>query len=283
MPLTVRVQNRSALPLEIAPDGPIESRAALLLDVIVIGGKPAPLSPWICSLDRRMLLKPNETLEFTIDMARTPLGRVLLADAIKGVIVEARLITNFRLTAERVQAGFLGNIASSTVLRIPSVQVNAGWREDTLGEIREPDQPQDMLKLVMLACDLAARGQAGEKDLDAGWTAVNASWKKLPPLAQAWALMSLPRARADAIGPILEAAKASSDERLRMSYLLAWVESPEDVALAAAARSGGRLAVVAEGVRATLQAVARDAADVNQRSDDLGVLRGTGSDSSAPR
>ena len=35
-----------------------------------------------------------------------------------------------------------------------------------------------------------------------------------------------------------------------------------------------------EHERATLQAVARDAADVNQRSDDLGVLRGTGSDSS---
>ncbi len=278
IPLTIRVQNRTSLPLEITPDGPVESRAAVLLDVLVIGGKPAPLPPWICPLDRRMRLMPGETLDFTMDMARTALGQVVLQDAVKGVIVEARMITNFRLTSERVQAGFMGNIATSTVLRIPSVKVNAGWREDALGEIREPDQPKDLPKLVMLAYDLAGRAEAGEKDLESSWAAVNEAWKKLPPVSQAWALMALPRGRAVELAPLLEAARLSTDERVRLSYLLGWVESPDDTQLAAATRTGGRLGRAADGVRAMLQAIARDAADVNQRSDDLGVLRGAGSE-----
>jgi hypothetical protein len=64
--------------------------------------------------------------------------------------------------------------------------------------------------------------------------------------------------------------------------MLAWVESPDDTQLAAASRSGGRLGTAAAGVRAMLQAMARDAADVNQRSDDVGVL-GAGSDASKSR
>jgi tetratricopeptide (TPR) repeat protein len=264
VPLKISIQNRSPLPLEITPIGPIESRAALLLSAAVVGQRPISLSPWIFAIDRRIQLKSLETLSFEVDMARTPLGTVLLGDPLAGALIDASMVTNFRLTSERVQAGFMGNLSTSAVLRIPAVSVDAAWREDTLGEIREPDRPEDLMKLVLLAYDLVARAAKNEPDLEPSWKALCESWSKLPASAQAWSLMVLPKGRLEPIGPILEAAKVSTDERVRTSYLLRWVESPDDVQIDAAERLGGRVARVAKGVRGLLRAKAQDQADVNQ-------------------
>jgi len=275
IPLTITLQNRSGLTLAILPSGPIESRAALLLNASVIGKRPISLPPWIFPIDRKLQLKPLETLSFEVDMARTPLADVLLADPLSGAIIESHVVSNFRLTIERVQAGFMGNISESAVLRSPSLRVNAGWREDALSEIRHPDNMGDTLKLVMLAYDLVAQAQKNSTaPPDAAWNEITEAWKKLSAPAQAWTLMVLPKSKLDLIAPLLEAAKASTDSMVRMSYLLRWVESPDDVMLAAAVRSGGRLASVAEGVKALLQSRARDAADVNQQTGGGGVMGG---------
>jgi hypothetical protein len=264
LPLTISIQNRTSLPLEITPNGPIESRAALLLSAAVVGQRPISLTPWIFALDRRIQLKPLETMTFEVDMARSPLGQILLGDPLSGALIDATMVTNFRLTAERVQAGFMGNLSPSAILRIPAVQVDAAWREDALGEIRQPDRPEDLMKMVLLAYDLVARAAKGEADLEPSWKVVTDAWVVLPPPAQAWALMVLPKSRLEPLAPILEAAKVATDERVRLSYLLRWVESPDDVQLAAAERLGGRVASVAAGVRGLLQAKARDQADVTQ-------------------
>ena len=281
LPLTVTVQNRSGLTLAIDSDGPIESRAALLLEASVIGKRPLSLPPWIFPIDRQLELKPLETLSFELDMARTPLADVLLGDPLSGALISTRMVTNFRLTADRVQAGFLGNIGDSGVLRIPAVRVNAGWREDVLSEIRHPDRSEDLVKLVMLAYDLANRSTTDAAvDNDPAWKDINDAWMRLPPAAQAWTLMVLPRSKLVPMATLLEAARSSTDESVRMSYLLRWVDTPDDVTLAAAIRSGGRLATTAESVKALLQSKALDAADVNQSLEDAGVF-GTGS--STPR
>ena len=157
VPLTVTVQNRSGLTLAIEPEGPIESRAALLLEASVIGKKPVSLPPLLFPINRRLELKPLETLKFEMDMARTPLADVLLGDPMSGALISTRMVTNFRLTADRVQAGFMGNIGDSGVLRVPAIRVNPGWREDAVSEIRHVDRTDDLVKLVMLAYDLANR------------------------------------------------------------------------------------------------------------------------------
>jgi hypothetical protein len=229
-----------------------------------VGQRPISLTPWIFALDRRIQLKPLETMTFEVDMARSPLGQILLGDPLSGALIDATMFTNFRLTAERVQAGFMGNLSPSAILRIPAVQVDAAWREDALGEIRQPDRPEDLMKMVLLAYDLVARAAKGEADLEPSWKVVTDAWVVLPPPAQAWALMVLPKSRLEPLAPILEAAKVATDERVRLSYLLRWVESPDDVQLAAAERLGGRVASVAAGVRGLLQAKARDQADVTQ-------------------
>jgi hypothetical protein len=159
--------------------------------------------------------------------------------------------------------------------------VNAGWREDALSEIRHPDRSEDLVKLVMLAYDLANRSATDAMvDNDPAWKDINDAWMRLPPAAQAWTLMVLPRSKLVPMATLLEAARSSTEEMVRMSYLLRWVDTPDDVTLAAAIRSGGRLATAAESVKALLQSKALDAADVNQSLEDAGVF-GTGS--STPR
>lgn len=277
VPLTVTVQNRSGLTLAIEPEGPIESRAALLLEASVIGKKPVSLPPLLFAINRRLELKPLETLKFELDMARTPLADVLLGDPMSGALISTRMVTNFRLTADRVQAGFLGNIGDSNVLRVPAIRATPGWREDVVSEIRHADHPEDLVKLVMLAYDLTNRSAADPSvDSDPAWKDINDAWMRLSPTAQAWTLMVLPHAKPVPMAPLLAAARSSTDDAVRTSFLLRWVETPEDVALAAAIRSGGRLATTAEAVKALLQSKARDAADVNQSLEDAGVF-GAGS------
>lgn len=283
IPLRVTVQNRTALPLEITPDGPIESKAALLLEATIIGkGKSESLPPCIISIDRRMLLKPRESVVLELDMGRTKLGAALLSHPLVGIFVNARLVTNFRLSSDRVQAGFLGNLSEEAALRIPATQIDAGWRESTLGEIRNPDTPGDLVKLVQYAHDLA-RTSDDDKQVEAGWAAVNESWARLPPVGQAWALMVLPNAEGQLkwLAPTLDAAKVSKDDRVRTSYLLRWVLSRDDASLEAAERVGGRMSSVARGVRAMREAMARDSADPTHGTD-LGVFGGSGGSTQGP-
>lgn len=311
VPLRVTIQNRSGLPLEIAPDGPIESKIAIRLEVSVIGNRrPSPISPSIVAIDRQLLLKPSESITLDLDLSRTPLGSILLQHPLDGLLIEARAITNFRLTTTVVKPGFLGGQSEAVVLRVPAVQITPSWREDAIGEIRNPDRAEDVVKLVQLAHALAKQGaqaDANEKVKSAddandtaaeastdkvaddpaaererirqGWAAVQEGWKKLPPLAQAWALMALPSGDSLAadLAPILEVAKVSRSEPVRISYLIRWVTSPDDTQFEAASRQGGRIGVVSSGSQALRRAITLDAADSNQDSDDVGVLGGGGS------
>ena len=289
LPLRIAIQNRTALPLEITPNGPIESKIALRLEATIIGeSRPVSLPPSIIPIDRRMQLKPRDTLTLEVDMARTPLGGALLRNPLAGIIIEARVITNFRLTADNTPAGFLGNISEKAMLRLPATVVTPGWREDAIGELRNPDLPADLVKLVQFAHDLSraqntgTKGEAEPKSedeskrIEAGWAVVNDAWRKLPPLAQAWALMVLPNGEGQfvSLGPILEEAKVSKSESVRLSYLLRWVKSQEDPQFEAAARSGGRVAAVASGVKAMRRAITADEADTTQGAGDIGVLGG---------
>ncbi len=133
------------------------------------------------------------------------------------------------------------------------------------------------MKMVLLAYDLVARAAKGEADLESSWKVVTDAWTRLPPVAQAWTLMVLPKGRLEPLAPILEAAKVATDERVRISYLLRWVESPDDVQLAAAERLGGRVGGVSAGVRGLLRAKARDQADVSQELGGGSVFSGESS------
>ena len=279
MPLRISIQNRSALPLEIGPGGPIDGKAALNLEYTRIGdAKSRPMPPAIIAIDRKLRLEPRETMNLEIDMSRTSLGSELLEKPLSSVFVKARMVTNFRLTSDALQAGFLGNLSEEATLRLPAVQITPGWREDAIGEIRNPDKPEDLVKLVLMAYDLVRRKDSGDADLESGWTAVCEAWTKLPPAGQAWALMTLPSPKEPPIGlrPVIEAAKVSTDALVRVSYLLRWVQSPDDVQFAAAERQGGRLATVAMGMRAMRRSQVEDQADASQ-GDEVGVLGGGGS------
>jgi tetratricopeptide (TPR) repeat protein len=247
--LSVTLSNRSGGTLSLTPTGPIETRAALQFEITPASQPTTFPSPVIIPIDRVLRLQPNQTMKFEVDVARTPVFDELLAHAVSGLFVRARMYTNFRVTENAMFRGFLGASAESRVVSLPSMEVTKGWIEDSISEITHPDHPEDVAKLVSLAMALdqvaepeSAPGDtaSAEKsrgsfmvrldpaEIERGWGSVNAGWARLSPAAQAWALMVLPTTRLAALKPMLDQAKASTDTAVRTSLILRWIESPQD-------------------------------------------------------
>ena len=274
----IDITNSSPMPLAITPDGPIDSRAAIRLEVIAIGSLPQNLEPIIFPIDRNLQLAPNETMSFVIDLERTQAAIDIANHPLEGVNLQAELITNFKLTIENLLPGYLGRVTLNNSIRISPILRDTTWREEALGSIRQCDKPDDLTTLVLFAFDLASRSKdsGAEEEVKEGWTEVVAAWKRLPPAAQAWTLMVLPKEPLDMTAPIAKAAKESQDARVQMSALLRWVDSENDEFLNTISRGSNEpLITVAASVRSWIEGKVRQAAKSNQSLDEAGILGGT--------
>ena len=285
--LQVTLSNRSGGTFSLTPTGPIETRAALQFEITPASQPTTFPSPVIIPIDRTLRLQPNQTMKFTVDVARTPVFDDLLSHAVSGLYVRARMYTNFRVTENAMFRGFLGASAETKVVSMPSMEVTKGWIEDSISEITHPDHPEDVARLVSLAMALdqvaepestSGTTEAGEKDrnrfmvkldpaeIERGWAAVNAGWGRLAPSAQAWALMVLPATRLAALKPMLEQARASTDPAIRTSLMLRWIESPADSLLDAAIADAAQKSSVASTTADGKEAQDRQAASRQARS-----------------
>jgi hypothetical protein len=274
----IDITNSSPMPLAITPDGPIDSRAAIRLEVIAIGSLPQNLEPIIFPIDRNLQLAPNETMSFVIDLERTQAAIDIANHPLEGVNLQAELITNFKLTIENLLPGYLGRVTLNNSIRISTILRDTTWREEALGSIRQCDKPDDLTTLVLFAFDLASRSKesGAEDEVKEGWTEVVAAWKRLPPAAQAWTLMVLPKEPLDMTAPIAKAAKESQDVRVQMSALLRWVDSENDEFLSTIMRGSNEpLITVATSVGSWIEGKVRQAAKSNQSLDEAGILGGT--------
>lgn len=247
--MQITLQNRSGGTLALTPTGPIETRAAVLFELTPVSQPTTFPSPVIISIDRQLRLKPDQSMTFSVDLARSSLVEEMLPHAVSGLLVRARLYTNFRMTEDALFRGFLGAVGETKVVAIPSMGVTRAWIEDATSEVAHPDAAEEIAKLVSLALaldqvaepeDAKSEREAGETDrrsymvqldqteIDRGWAAVNAGWGRLPDTAKAWALMVLPTGRLAALKPMLDQARASNDPAVRTSLLLRWIESPQD-------------------------------------------------------
>ncbi|MCE9619898.1 MAG: hypothetical protein K8R92_08310 [Planctomycetes bacterium] len=278
LPYKIDITNQSPMTLSITPDGPIDSRAAIILETIAIGKQPLSLPPLVFPIDRKLALASGESMSWVVDVARTPATMDLVNHPLDGANLQAELFTNFRLTLENVLPGFLGRSTPKSSIRITPVIRNATWREEALGSIHNCDKVEDLVTLVLFAWDLASRSaeKGAEAEVKEGWQEVVAAWKKLPAAAQAWTLMVLPREPLDMTEPIAKAAKESQDFRVQMSAVLRWVDSENDAILATVARSGNeQLIAAASSVRSLIDSRVREASKINQSLEEAGVLGGT--------
>lgn len=247
--MQVTLQNRSGAPLAMTPTGPIETRAAVLLELTPVSQPTTFPTPFIIPIDRQLRLEPNESMSFTLDLSRSPLVEEMMPHAVSGMFVRARVYTNFRMNEDALFRGFLGTVGESQVVSMPSMKVDRGWVEDATSEVAHPDAPEEIGKLASLALaldqvaepeDLKSAPEGGEStrraflvrldpaEIERGWAAIRAGYTRLPPASQAWLLMVLPSSRLAALKPLIEEARASTDPLVRTSLMLRWIESPED-------------------------------------------------------
>lgn len=277
LPCKIEVSNISPIPMDITPEGPIDSRAAIRLEVVSVGTPPQNLEPIIFPINRKLQLQPNETMSFVLNIARTPVAMGLVTHPLDGVNLQIELLNNFKLTLESLLPGFLGRVTLKNSIRISPVIRNTAWREEALGNIRHCDKPEDLVTLVLFAFDLASRrGESGAaEEVKEGWAEVERSWSGLSPAAQAWALMVLPREPLDMTEPIAKKAKESQDVRVQMSTLLRWVDSENDEFLNTIARGGNQqLITVADSVRSWIEGKVREASKLNESLEEAGILGG---------
>ncbi len=277
LPYKIDIINQSPITLAISPDGPIDSRAALSLETITVGKPPTNMPPLVIALDRQFSIAPGETMSIVIDVARTPAVADLLGKPLNGANLQAEINTNFKLTLESVLPGFLGRGTPKSSVRITPVVRNNAWREEALGAIRHCDKPEDLVTFVLFAFDLASRkdDKAAEADVKAGWQELTQIWMEMPPAAQAWTLMVMPREPLDMTEPIAKAAKESKDFRVQMSAVLRWIDSEHDPLLDVVDRGGnGQLTAVAASIRSLINTRVREAATINQSLEEAGVLGG---------
>lgn len=277
LPCKIEITNQSPITLAISSDGPIETRAAIVLELISGGKIPQILPPIIFLLDRQIEIARNEKMSFVVDIARTPAAMALLQSPLEGAYLQLEMITNFRLTLETVMPGFFGRATSKNSIRISPVVCNAAWRDEALGSIHHCDKPNDLAILVLLAFDLAGRSgdTASASEVKEGWAEVAEAWKSLPPAAQAWTLMVLPKEPIVMTDPIMKAAKQSQDVRVQMSALLRWVDTEEDPFLNAIERGGNQqLITVASSVRARIANRLLREAKVVESTEEFGIFGG---------
>lgn len=277
LPCKIEITNQSPFNLAITSDGPIESRAALVLELISGGKIPQILPPIVILIDQQIEIARNEKMSFVVDIARTSAAIALLKSPLEGAYLQLEMITNFRLTLESVVPGFLGRATSKNSIRISPIVCNAAWRDEALGSIHHCDKPDDLATLVLLAFDLASRSTdtASQAEVKEGWAEVTEAWKSLPPAAQAWTLMVLPKEPIAMTDPIMKAAKESQDMRVQLSALLRWVDAEDDPFLNVIARGGNQqLISIASGVRARItNRLLRDA-KVIQSTEEFGIFGG---------
>lgn len=288
LPCKIEITNLSSIPLSITADGPIRTQAAILLETIILGTQQGivTLPPVIFSIDRCVQIPPKGTMSFVIDMAYDPAILPLIQSPLNGSTLQMELVTNFSLSLENVVPGFLGKITAPNNIRISPITRDQAWREDALGKIRHCETKEDLVTLVLFAFDLATRSteSGAEEEVKEGWTELTEAWKRLPPAAQAWTLMVLPREPFNMTEPITKAAKESQNRLIQMSAILRWTDSDTDPLLNTITRgTDQQLIAVAASMRSLIATRLHDIAQYNQSIDEAKVLGGESKASDVPQ
>ncbi|MHC4107422.1 MAG: hypothetical protein ACYSTY_04970 [Planctomycetota bacterium] len=253
--VNLTITNNTSVPLAIDPDGPIRPQVALLMRArITKSPRLDQLSPIIVDIDRRLRLRPRETLTVTVDLRRTPLGEVLNTYPLSGAMVRVKAVLNVTSTPYGViRPSLLGSEHETAPFRVDGVRVNASWIEQALASVVEADAREHVELLALLSHVLVIDDLPETSPLRADAAAALVSaYPELDPVSQAWLLGVM--APSEAIEPILEMARTSEQKLVRIAYLTYRPESPTDPVLEAARHSDDAdMRAIAEAIGPVLE------------------------------
>lgn len=242
-PIRVRVTitNTAPFSLGIGSNAPIRPTLVIEPRLYVAGvTMSTPPPPVVVEITRRLRLEPREALSFIVDLSQTSLGDIIGAVAIQGSGVELRGTLNYVLVDNNAIApGVLGATARPAPLRVEGVRVTPEWLDDALASIAEPDTPDDLVLMSLLAESVTFGGTRQNEHVVARADRIveelARSFVKLDAVSQAWLIGVLPAGAR--LEPVRQAAKGIDHDLVRIVYLLTNVTKRDDPMLEAALRS----------------------------------------------
>lgn len=236
----ITLTNTAPFALGIGADAPIKPTLIIEPRLFVAGANLPDPSPVIVEVSRRLRLAPRESISFVVDLSQTSLGDALAGLAIQGAGVELRATLNYMLLENNAIApGILGVTARPAPLRVEGVRITPEWLDDALASIAEPDSPQDVVRMALLAecvaSPFARTNDAVTARADRIVEELAKSFVKLDSTAQAWVLGVLPRG--DRLETVRQVARGVDNDLVRIAYLFSNVTRRDDPMLEAALRS----------------------------------------------
>ena len=256
--------NTSGLPLTVAADGSIRPTAVIDLAAFSGGSPLGRLPAIVVDLGRTLTLQPGERLEVPVRVDRSIFGLVLATELANTITYNASIVLDPRVmpngaTASGPLGGFDTARSLQAVIEPPTAPAVERWIESTTGE--------DTIERFRALARLASLGDGfSDTELDRGLVrqaeaAVNTAYQAGDDLERAWVLLLLNAEDTDRspFRPMLDEAKRSDDDLVRMAYLVGVVDDPADAALASAVRDGSpTVSRFAEAWRGVLEAGAAD-------------------------
>ncbi|NNF42996.1 MAG: hypothetical protein HKO59_05265 [Phycisphaerales bacterium] len=241
--VNIIVTNNWSYPIGIDRNGPIRPPVLLLFSTSLGRiGENGALDPVVIDLDRRLRLEPYERLTIPVDLRRFKLGDVLASRAYRGTMVRIKGVMNFLSSPSgAMHPGLLGGEQWTPVFRVDGRNLDAEALEQCIAEVENPVGPETAVTVALLSQMVAitlpeTAAEESHAVMERARAALDASYLKLDPVAQAWLLGALPRGQTRPA--IREAALASENRLVRLMYLLFQLEGPQDPMLATALDSG---------------------------------------------
>ena len=244
----VRVQNRTAIPMAIDAQGPIERTVAIVPRLTLTSeSNVLRFPPTIVPVDRMLELGGGQSVTARVDLMWFGPGRRLVVSPLDGAQVGLRGSLNFLAMPGSVRHGSLGTDANSDMIRVDGVPRTPEWLEQSIAAV-SGEFSEDAAVRTALLLHLSESDETPEQDRARARDAALAAFVRWPAVARTWIALVAP---AYEVVPeeFLKVAYADPDPRVRAATVLVFATDPRQEEVTRALASDDAFErVVAEAV-----------------------------------
>ena len=221
----VRVQNRTAIPMAIDAQGPIERTVAIVPRLTLTSeSNVLRFPPTILPIDRMLELGGGQSVTVRVDLMWFGPGRRLIVSPLDGAQVALRGSLNFLAMPGSVRHGSLGTDATSQMIRVDGVPRTADWLEQSIAVVGG-EFSEDAVVRTALLLHISESQETPEADRGRARDAALAAFVRWPVVARTWITLVAP---AYEVVPeeFLKVAYADPDPRVRAAAVLVFASDP---------------------------------------------------------
>ncbi len=221
----VRVQNRTAIPMAIDAQGPIERTVAIVPRLTMTSkANVVRFPPMIVPIDRVLELAAGQSVSARFNLLWFAAGRSLVESPLEGAQVGLRGSLNFLAMPGSIRHGSLGTDATCDTVRVNGVPQTVEWREQSLSAVSGPFSEDSVVRTALLL-HVSESSDVSETDQTQARDAALAAFSRWPAVARAWICLVAPRGERVPT-QFAKVALSDADPQVRAAALLAYATDP---------------------------------------------------------